>query len=279
MSELLIVFREVLEASLIIGILYTYLNKIDNRNAIKQLWRGVSYALIASIAGSFLFQIVAGGFQGKAEKLFEGIVMIIASITLATMIIWMAKNQNIANEIKQKAEKSISDNKLGIGIFSLAFISVFREGIETILFLYGIFIKDGNISIILSLLGGLLGLGIGYLIFVKGKSVPVKTFFNVSSILLIFVASGMLAYGVHELESAGIIMDYGRIWDINPELNSDGTYPLFHDKGYIGGFFKGIFGYNGNPSLIEFLTWIISLNCFFYLYNQFRVVKKETGGG
>ena len=76
--------------------------------------------------------------------------------------------------------------------------------------------SKGNKS---SLLGAFLGLGIGYLIFIKGKSVPVKTFFNVSSILLIFVASGMLAYGVHELESAGIIMDYGRIWDINPTKN------------------------------------------------------------
>jgi len=189
----------------------------------------------------------------------------------------MAKNQNIAHEIKQQAEKSISNNKLGFGIFSLAFISVFREVIETILFLYGIFIKEGNVSIILSLLGGLLGLGMGYLIFIKGKEVPVKTFFNFSSILLIFVASGMLTYGVHELESAGVIKDYGRIWDINPELNLDGSYPLFHEKGNIGGFFKGILGYNGNPSLIEFLTWIISLNCFFYFYNRFKTVKKNGG--
>ena len=79
-----------------------------------------------------------------------------------------------------------------------------------------------------------------------------------SSILLIFVASGMLAYGVHELESAGIIPDYGRIWDINPPKNSDGTYPLFHDKGYIGALMKGLFGYNGDPSFIELATWVTS---------------------
>ena len=92
-------------------------------------------------------------------------------------------------------------------------------------------IKQGGISIAASLLGGLLALSIGYIIFVQGKNVPLKTFFNVSSVLLIFVASGMLAYGVHELESAGVIPDYGRIWDINPPKNADGTYPLFHDKG------------------------------------------------
>ena len=86
MAELIIVFREVLEASLIVGILYTYLNKIDQAGAIIRLWQGVLVALAASIMGSLLFQKVAGGFQGQAEKLFEGIVMIVASIVLTTMI-------------------------------------------------------------------------------------------------------------------------------------------------------------------------------------------------
>ena len=268
MAELIIVFREVLEASLIIGILYTFFKKNDNKNAIKQLWKGVYAALIASIIGAILFQIFIGGFSGQAEKLFEGIVMIFASIVLGTMIIWMAKNQNIATELKEKAQDSISNDKLGFGVLLLAFISVFREGIETILFLYGIMLKEGNISIFLSLIGAILGIGVGYAIFIQGKKMPIKSFFNISSILLIFVASGMLAYGVHELESAGIITDHGRIWNINPELNADGSYPALHDKGVIGSLLKGLFGYNGDPSLIEFLAWITSLAGFFYLYKK-----------
>ena len=257
MAEFIVVFREVLEASLIIGILYTFLNKTNQQNNIKQLWKGVYLALVASVVGSVLFQVLLGGFTGQAEKLFEGVIMIVAAAVLGTMIIWMAKNKNIATELEEKAEIAISPEKIGYGIFGLAFISVFREGIETILFIYGLMIKQGGISIAASLLGGLLALSIGYIIFVQGKNVPLKTFFNVSSVLLIFVASGMLAYGVHELESAGVIPDYGRIWDINPPKNADGTYPLFHDKGYIGGLLKGLFGYNGDPSLIELLAWII----------------------
>ena len=103
MAELIIVFREVLEASLIIGILYTYLKQTDNKIAIKYLWKGVIYAIIASILGSILFQLVAGGFHGKAEKIFEGIVMVIAAMTLGSMIIWMAKNENIATELKERS--------------------------------------------------------------------------------------------------------------------------------------------------------------------------------
>ena len=120
--------------------------------------------------------------------------------------------------------------------------------------------KQGGLSITFSLIGAVLGIGLGYMIFVQGRKVPLKTFFNVSSVLLIFVAAGMLAYGVHELESAGLIPDYGRIWDINPQKLPDGSYPMFHDKGYVGSLFKGLFGYNGDPSLIELFAWLITVS-------------------
>ena len=254
MAELIIVFREVLEGALIVGILYTYLNKTQQQGAIIRLWQGVISAIGASLVGSALFQMFADGFKGQAAKLFEGIVMIAAAAILGTVIVWMARNRNIAEELKEKADRALSDDKVGYGIFALSFISVFREGIETILFLYGVMIKQGGLNIALSLVGAVLGVGVAFLIFVQGKKVPLKTFFNVTSILLIFVAAGMFAYGVHELESAGIIKDYGRIWDINPSKLADGSYPLFHDKGYIGGLLKGLFGYNGDPSLIELVS-------------------------
>jgi high-affinity iron transporter len=260
----------VLEASLIVGILYTYLNQTNQKKSIPILWQGVIAALVASILGSFLFQKLAGGFQGQAEKLFEGFVMIIAAVILGSMIVWMAKNKNIAEDLKDKADQALSSSKVNYGIFSLAFISVFREGIETILFLYGVMMKEGSLSISLSLLGAFIGVGIGVLIFVQGKKVPLKTFFNVSSVLLIFVAAGMLAYGVHELESAGLIPNYGRIWDINPVKLSDGSYPLFHDKGHIGSLFKGLFGYNGDPSMIELISWFLTVTGLMVMWNKYK---------
>ena len=138
MAEFIVVFREVLEAALIIGILYTFLNKTNQQDAIKHLWKGVYLALIASVVGSALFQLLLGGFTGQAEKIFEGIIMIIAAAVLGTMIIWMAKNKNIAAELEEKAELAISSEQMSYGILGLSFISVFREGIETILFIYGI---------------------------------------------------------------------------------------------------------------------------------------------
>tara|TARA_B100000212_G_scaffold168649_1_gene126745 strand:+ start:2524 stop:3447 length:924 start_codon:yes stop_codon:yes gene_type:complete len=301
MAELIIMFREVLEASLIIGILYTYLKKSGNNSSIKMLWGGVFSAIIISIIASFIFQMIAGGFEGNASKIFEGIVMIVASVVLTTMIIWMAQNKNISEDLKNQAKESLTSG-FKYGIFTLAFVAVFREGVEIILFLYAIGIKDG-ISVFPSVIGALLGLFAGYIIFVQGVKVPLKQFFNVTSVFLIFVAAGMLTYGVHELESGGVIPYIGgetevqddsiiatrangdtktftldkekkakkwasRIWDINPEKNSDGSYPMFHDKGSIGGLFKGFFGYNGDPSLIEFITWVISMIGLNLLYQK-----------
>ncbi len=300
MAELIIVFREVLEGSLIVGILYTYLKKTNQSDAIIRLWQGVAAALVASIIGSFLFQIFANGFEGKSAKLFEGVVMIIAAAILGSMIVWMAKNRNIAGDLKEKADNALSSDKVGYSIFALSFISVFREGIETILFLYGIIIKEGGLNIVLSLIGAALGIGLSFMIFIQGRKVPLKTFFNVTSGVLVFVAAGMFTYGVHELESANIIPYYGgaiktdnnniiatringdikvftfedsknnratvvnkaskwasRIWDLNPPKNEDGTYPAMHDKGAVGGLMKGLFGYNGDPSMIEVIAWVL----------------------
>ena len=301
MAELIIIFREVLEASLIIGILFTYLKKSNNEDSIKMLWAGVIAAIFLSIIASIAFQIVAGGFTGSASKIFEGIIMIIASIVLTTMIIWMAQNKNISEDLKNQAKESLSSG-FKYGIFTLAFVAVFREGVEIILFLYAIGIKDG-ISVFHSVIGSLLGLFSGYIIFVQGVKIPLKQFFNVTSVFLIFVAAGMLTYGVHELESGGVIPYIGgetqieddniiatrvngdtksfsidkekkakkwasRIWDINPKKNLDGSYPMLHDKGSIGGLFKGFFGYNGDPSLIEFITWVISMIGLNVLYQK-----------
>ena len=333
MAELIIMFREVLEASLIIGILYTYLKKSGNESSLKMLWGGVSSAVIISIIASFIFQKIAGGFEGPSSKIFEGVVMIIASIVLTTMIIWMAKNKNISEDLKNQAKESLSSS-FKYGIFTLAFVAVFREGVEIILFLYAIGIKDG-ISVMPSIIGSLLGLLAGYAVFVQGIKIPLKKFFNVTSAFLILVAAGMLTYGVHELESGGVIPYIGgkteikdnsilstrmngdykvfnfhkdmedaikekqknkakkwasRMWNINPDVINikhesitseescgykwkdneciEYKYPAMHDKGAVGGLLKGFFGYNGDPSLIEFITWVLSICGLLYLWRN-----------
>jgi len=269
MAELIIVFREVLEAALVVGILYTFVNKTGRKHLGQSIINGVFGALAASIAFAVIFQLVLGGFSGRAEEIFEGTIMILAAVLLSTMIVWMARNKNVSESLENQASAVIEkDQNVAIGLFTLAFLSVFREGIETVLFLYGIFIKDGGLSLTTSLLGATLAILIGYAIFVQGRKVPLKTFFNVTSVLLIFVAAGLVSYGIHEFEEAGVIPYYGAIWDVNPTLNPDGSYPLLHEKGGIGIFAKGLFGWNGNPSAIEVISYLLTLGLVSFLWTK-----------
>jgi high-affinity iron transporter len=241
------------------------------------LWRGVIAALVLSLISSVIFQIVAGGFTGQAEKIFEGVVMIIVAIVLGTMIIWMANNTNIAGELESQADSALEKlDSASWGIFSLAFIAVFREGIETVLFLYGVFVNQGSVSFFSSMIGAGAALGIGYMIFVKGQRVPLKTFFNISSVFLIFVAAGMMAYGIHELESAGIIADTGRIWNVNPPVLPNGSYPIFHDKGAIGAIAKGLFGWNGDPSYLEVGIWTLTFAGLMVTWRRITIAPRTV---
>ena len=271
MAELLVVFRETLEAVLIIGILLTYLKKTNQSSLIPRIWQGVGFALSLSILLSILIQYIAGGFSGQSEKIFEGVIMILAACVLGSMIIWMARNTNIAKELEGQAQSVIQKGEgVALGIFLVAFIAVFREGIETVLFLYGIMLNQGGLSFVSSIAGAVIACSLGYLIFIQGQKVPLKTFFNVSSILLIFVAAGMMAYGTHELESAGLIADTGRMWDVNPQKLPDGTYPALHDKGSVGSIFKGMFGWNGDPSYLEVGVWLATLTGLTALWRKVR---------
>ncbi|PIN79655.1 high-affinity iron transporter, partial [Candidatus Woesearchaeota archaeon CG10_big_fil_rev_8_21_14_0_10_34_8] len=85
-------------------------------------------------------------------------------------------------------------------------------------------------------------------------------FFNITSILLILFASGLVAHGIHEFQEAGLIpVIQEHLFDINPPVTEEGIYPSLHEKGTIGSIAKGLFGYNGDPSLIEVFSWLLYL--------------------
>jgi high-affinity iron transporter len=104
--------------------------------------------------------------------------------------------------------------------------------------------------------------------------INLKRFFNMTGILLILFAAGLVAYGVHELQEAGIIPTFvEHLWDINPPVNPDGTYPLLHENGYGGSVLKGLFGYNGNPSLLEVLSYVTYLGLALILWGSKKKVQ------
>ena len=115
----------------------------------------------------------------------------------------------------------------------------------------------------------------GYALFVWSLKINIKKFFTITSILLIFFAAGLVAYGIHELQEAGIIPELiPHLWDLNPPVNSDGSYPILHERGYIGSILKGLFGYNGNPSLLEVVGYLLYLGVVVLLLRGIESVRK-----
>ncbi len=255
LPSLLITFRETLEAALIVGIVLSFLAKTKQTRFNNVVYIGVASAIVVSIICAILFSVLAGGFTGRAEKIFEGVTMIIGALLLTTMILWMMKQKHITKEIEDKVGAEVAESHK-FGLFSLVFVAVLREGVETVIFLGATRFASSDNSLIGALIGITTAVALGYAMFVGSMKINLKTFFNITSVLLILFAAGLVAHGVHEFQEAGVIPTMiEHVWDINPAVGTDGKYPLLHEKGHIGSILSGLFGYNGNPSLIELLSW------------------------
>ena len=256
LPSFIITFREALEAALIIGIIAAYISKLGRKDLNRYLAAGVIAALIASTGVAMIFKALYGGLGGTAEQLFGGVAALTAAAVLTYMIFWMAGNsKKIKGELQEKIDISISKGEM-IGISVLSFIAVFREGVETVLFL-------GTLALS-SPVDTLAGFALGVIVVVLLSAVmfrgifrlDMSKFFKYTSILLILFSAGMVATGVHELNEAGIIPPVvEHVWDINPPVNPDGSYPLLHENGTVGSILKSLIGYDASPSLTEVIAY------------------------
>ena len=117
---------------------------------------------------------------------------------------------------------------------------------------------------------------LGYLIFVSSLKIDLKKFFNATSIVLILFAAGLVAHGIHEFQEAGVIgIGSQEAWNLNPAINPDGSFPLLHEKGLIGSFFRDLFGYNGNPSFLEVLAYAgyLAIVAFYWKRSSFKKAR------
>jgi len=246
-AALLIGFREGLEAALIVGIVLSYLKKMVYRQR-AAVWWGVVSAVIVSIVAGVALQVMGVAFEGRSEELFEGITMLLAAAVLTWMIFWMQRQaRSIRAELEADVRQAVTGGSRW-ALFALAFVAVVREGIETALFLTAAAFSATPAQ---TLIGGGLGLAaaviVGWLLFAVSVRLDVRAFFRVTSVLLILFAAGLVAHGVHELQEAGVLpVIVEHVWDINPVLNENST---------VGSILEALFGYNGNPSLLEVIAY------------------------
>jgi high-affinity iron transporter len=252
-ASFLIAFRESLEAALIVTVILAYLRKIGRKDLQRYLYIGTGLAIFVSLIIGWGVITFYGSLSKNAERIFEGFASITATMVLTYMIFWMSRNaRKIKSELQEKIDIAVTKGYL-FGITALAFVAVFREGLETVLFLTALAIADP-----LGTFGGTI-IGIGSvlllsLLMMRGiYQMNIQKFFKYTSVILVFFGAGLLGYGVHEFIEAGwlpAIIDH--VWDINP---ANPTHPL-HEKGVIGSILKALIGYDGNPELLRVIVYV-----------------------
>ncbi|MCL5958387.1 MAG: FTR1 family protein [Chloroflexi bacterium] len=249
-QSLVITLREGLEAALIVGILVAYLSRIGNNRHLSKVWLGTGLAVMLSFAAGAIIFVAFGELEGSVEQLFEGTAMVLAVGVLSYMVIWMKRQAvNIKGELQARVDEALLSGS-GFALASLAFLVVVREGIETVLFLFA---ATRTASPIETSVGGVIGLlvavAIGYLVYASGTRLNLRSFFNVTGGLLILVAAGLLAHAVHEFEEAGLLpVIVEHVWDTGSVLSKE--------EG-VGSFLRAVFGYNSNPSLSEVVAYVL----------------------
>ena len=253
----LLALREGLEAALIVGIVLGALRKLGHSRQQVSVWQGAVAAIAVSLVAALLLYAVGLKMEGAAEQIFEGVTMLLAAAILTWMIFWMqTQGRRINRELETGVRQAVSGmggmggNEGHWALFSLAFIAVLREGIETALFLTAATFTAGGQA---TLLGALLGLSVaaalGYILFATTRQLNVKRFFQVTSVLLILFAAGLVAHSIHEFNEVGWIPAVvEHLWDTNG---------LLDENSGLGLIIKALFGYNGNPSLTEVLGYVV----------------------
>lgn len=199
----IITFRETLEVSLIVGIVFSYLRVAQNRQYSIFVWLGVLVGVVASVLLALLFHISFGGFEGKAEALYEGCAMFIAAFLITWMVFWMHKqSRSFEHSVEMKVSRHVHNNH-PLGIFFLIFVSTVREGVETVIFLQAALVQSGGASQVLAgFLGMAVAIGVGYLLYRGVLLLNIRHFFTVTSALLMLFAATLVAQGMHELQEA-----------------------------------------------------------------------------
>ena len=270
MNAFFVTLREGLEAALIVGIVFAYLTRIGApRDALRTVWAGTALAVGVSIATGAVLFFTVGELEGRAEQIFEGTAMFVAVAFLTWMIFWMRRQ---AAGMRQSLEIRVHDALVAgstIGLACLVFFAVLREGWETALFLFAI-TETGSptVTAVGSVLGLVAAVLLGVTFYRGSRRLNLRHFFAVTGVLLMVFAAGLLAHGVHEFQEAGLLpITVEHVWDTNSAISEESR---------AGELLTALFGYNGNPSLLELLAWAsyLSIGLWFFLRPVFKLPQR-----
>jgi len=260
LGQYVIVFREALEASLIVVIILSYLSRTYRAMLSRYVWIGVYSAIVTSILIGILIFSTYGMLDKDSQLLFEAIAAFTAVVVLSYVVRWIAlKGRYIREEVERKIEE-VSSSRSIIGLISFSYIIVFRESLETVLFLTPFVLTDISTTLVGAILALASSLLFSYIIFIIGIKINLRTFFYYTSMLLILIAGGLAGYGVHEVIEYLEVKNISLGWLAEPAYTLDiPKENLLHHKNIIGSILAVMFGYTVEAEWLRLIIHILYL--------------------
>ncbi|MFD4608555.1 MULTISPECIES: iron uptake transporter permease EfeU [unclassified Streptomyces] len=252
-SNYLIGLREGLEASLVVCILIAYLVKTGRRDALKPIWTGIGIAVAIAMGFGCVLEFGSQELTFQAKEALGGGLSVLAVALVTWMVFWMRRTaRHLKSELHGKLDQALA---MGTGaLVATAFLAVGREGLETALFVWASVhaASDGTPR---PLIGVALGLAtavlLGWLFYRGALRINLAKFFTWTGAMLVVVAAGVLAYGLHDLQEAGWVPGLGNLaFDISGAIPPDSWY---------GTLLKGVFNFQPDPTVLQVTVWLLYL--------------------
>jgi len=249
LANYLIGLREGLEAALIVTILIAYVVKIGRRDVLPRLWAGVGLAVLLALLLGAVLTFGTYGLSFAAQETIGGLLSIIATGLVTWMVFWMLRTaRDLKGHLHGNIDKHLAGT--GLGLVLVAFLAVGREGIETALFIWAAVQATGETTLPLvgASLGILTAVGLGWLIYAGMLKINLSRFFTWTGAILIIVAAGVLSYGVHDLQEAGILPGLNALaFNVSAVIPPDSWY---------GTLLKGTLNFSPATTWLEMFAWV-----------------------
>ena len=262
-AALIIVFREVFEAGLIVGIVLAVTRSVPHRN----LWIGGG--VVAGVLAACLVAVFAGAlsnlFAGMGQELFNALILTIAVVMLTWHNVWMARHgSELAGELRAAGQAVVEGSKSLLALAVVVGVAVLREGSEVVLFLYGVVAGSDDTALGVAL-GGFIGLLLGALVCVLTYAglvrIPTRKLFTVTTVLIALLAAGMAAQAAAFLEKANWLTSMNNVvWD-SSWLLSDASIP--------GKALHTLIGYTDQPTAMQLVVYVAILAVTFVLMRMY----------
>ena len=269
LGNALIGLREGLEASLVVSILVAFLVRTDRRRELPKVWAGVAFAVLVSVGVTLGLTLTEQALTFQASEALGGSLSVIAVAFVTWMIFWMRSNARaLKSELEGKLKNAI---KMGpVAVVVMATLAVGREGLETAVFFFSAAQAAGQTMqpLIGFLIGIAVSVGIAYLLYRGAVRINLAKFFTVTGFFLIFVAAGILAYGVHDLQEAGLLPGLNTLaFDVSAAIPADSWY---------GTLLKGVLNFSPQTTVLEAVVWCVYVAAVLTLFLSPQRTRSTT---